>query len=162
MEYCGKFGSGLANLCEFGCGESIGESMHMGDPVVQHYGNHLDLVGGDGVPSFFSRGDLAPARRYGLSQPFQQSFKVRHAFAEFTKLLLHRIKPGLQPIDPLIQPRLQSRHVLPYVLPQPAIAGQDQPGQGRPYCQDRKATRANAPEKEPAFFYLLLTSSMIQ
>ena len=49
----------------------------------------------------------------GLSQPFQQSFKVRHAFAEFTKLLLHRIKPGLQSIDPLIQPRLRPRHVLP-------------------------------------------------
>ena len=48
--------------------------------------------------------------------------------------------------------------------PQPAIAGQDQPGQGRPYCQDRKATRANALEKELelAFFYLLRTSSMIQ
>ena len=32
---------------------------------------------------------------------------------------------------------LQPRHVLPYILPQPAIAGQDQPGQSRPYCQHR-------------------------
>ena len=32
---------------------------------------------------------------------------MRHALAEFTKLLLHRIKPGLQPIDPLIHPRFQ-------------------------------------------------------
>ena len=54
MEYCGKFGSGLANLCEFGCGES----MYMGNPVVQHYGNHLDLVGGAGVPSLFHEGTL--------------------------------------------------------------------------------------------------------
>ena len=58
VEYCGKFGSGLANLCEFGCGESSGESMYMGNPVVQHYGNHLDLVGGDGVPSLFHEGTL--------------------------------------------------------------------------------------------------------
>ena len=33
-EYCGKFGSGLASPREFGCSESIGESMHVGDPVV--------------------------------------------------------------------------------------------------------------------------------
>ena len=57
-EYFGKFGSSLANPCEFGCGESIGESMYMGDPVVQHYGNHLDLVGGDGGPSLFYKGTL--------------------------------------------------------------------------------------------------------
>ena len=57
-EYCGKFGSSLANPCEFGCGEPIGESMYMGDPVVQHYGNHLDLVGGDGGPSLFYKGTL--------------------------------------------------------------------------------------------------------
>ena len=32
--------------------------MYMGDPVVQHYGNHLDLVGGDGGPSLFYKGTL--------------------------------------------------------------------------------------------------------
>ena len=38
-----------------------------------------------------------------------------------------------QLFDVVSQPRFQPRHVLPYVQPQPAIAGQDQPGQGRPY-----------------------------
>ena len=38
----------------------------------------------------------------------------------------------LLPTDPLIH----SRYVLPYVLPQLTDAGQDQLGQGRPYCQD--------------------------
>ena len=33
-QYCGKFGSGLASPREFGCSESIGESMHVGDPVA--------------------------------------------------------------------------------------------------------------------------------
>ena len=64
-----------------------------------------------GRMTFPSLAGLSPSAD-GLSQPFQQSSKVRHAFAEFTKLLLHCIKPGLQPIDPLIQPRLQPRHVL--------------------------------------------------
>ena len=57
-EYCGKFGSGLASPREFGCSESIGESMHVGDPVVQHYGDHLDLIGGDSGPSLDHKGAL--------------------------------------------------------------------------------------------------------
>ena len=32
--------------------------MYMGNPVVQHYGNHFDLVGGDGGPSLGHKGTL--------------------------------------------------------------------------------------------------------
>ena len=61
---------------------------------------------------------------------------MRHALSEFTKLILHRVKPGLLPIDPFIQARFQPRHACRMSCRNPAIAGQDQPGQGRPYCQD--------------------------
>ena len=43
---------------EFGCSESIGESMHVGNPVVQHDGDHLDLVARDGGLSLDHEGTL--------------------------------------------------------------------------------------------------------
>ena len=57
-EYCGQFGAGLAIPCEFGCSESVRESMHMGNPVVQHDGDHLDFVASDGGPSLVHEGAL--------------------------------------------------------------------------------------------------------
>ena len=48
----------LLTCVSSGAVSPIGESMYMGDPVVQHYGNHLDLVGGNGVPSLFHEGTL--------------------------------------------------------------------------------------------------------
>ena len=54
-KYCGKFGSGLARPCEFGGSESIGERMHVGDPLVQHYRDHLNIVASDSVPGLGPR-----------------------------------------------------------------------------------------------------------
>ena len=45
----------------------------------------------------------------------------------------HSLPPSARSVA---QPRFQLRHVLPHVLPQPAIASQDQPGQSRSYYQD--------------------------
>ena len=58
----------------------------------------------------------------GLAQPFQQPFQVRHALAEFAHFAPQVFDVPSQLTD-----------VLSHILPQPAIAGQDQPGQGRPY-----------------------------
>ena len=57
-KYCGKFGSGLARPCEFGGSESIGERMHVGDPLVQHYRDHLNIVASDSVPGLGHKGAL--------------------------------------------------------------------------------------------------------
>ena len=41
-----------------GCSESVRESVHMGNPVVQYDGDQLDLVARDGGPSLVHEGAL--------------------------------------------------------------------------------------------------------
>ena len=58
---------------------------------------------------------------------------MRHAFAEFTYFAVQvfDILPQLPYVLSHVPPQLR------HILPQAAIADQDQPAQGRPYCHHR-------------------------